>query len=95
MRSRAGPGGSECRRRFRGLKRSRPGRADEPAGPACWARAGEGKGRLGRGERVLGWLGRGRRKKMGRGERMGWVVLGLGPLSISISFSFANSHKLV
>ena len=34
-------------------------------------------------------------EKMGRGERMGWVVLGLGPLSISISFSFANSHKLV
>ena len=77
-----------------GLKRGRPGRAEELAGPACWARGGEGKGRLGRGERVLGWLGRGRRK-MGRGERMGWVVLGLGPLSSSISFSFANSHKLV
>ena len=34
-------------------------------------------------------------KEEGRGERMGWVVLGLGPLSSSISFSFANSHKLV
>ena len=34
-------------------------------------------------------------EKNGPWGKDGWVVLGLGPLSISISFSFANSHKLV
>ena len=51
---------------------------------ACWAARGVRLGRTGPRER-----------KWAVGERMGWVVLGLGPLSISISFSFANSHKLV
>jgi len=65
-----------------GLKRGRPGRAEEPAGPACWARAGEGKGRLGHGERVLGWLGRGRRKN---GP---WGKDGLGCFGFGSSFHF-------
>ena len=62
----------------RALRGTRPVWADrvregEPAGPACWARAGEGKGRLGRGERVLGRLGRERRKKWAVGKE--WAGL--------------------
>ena len=58
-------------------------------GAPVWRRA--------RREEAGGWaeLGWAAGKEMGRGEKMGWVVLGLDPLSISISFSFANSHKLV
>ena len=67
-----------------GRVRGKVGRAEGEAGPVQERERGEGAG--------PDWAAG---KEMGRGERMGWVVLGLGPLSISISFSFVNSHKLV
>ena len=69
-----------------GLKRSRPGRAEEPAGPRRWASAGEGMGRLGRGERV------GRRVDDGLGW-VGWFGLGFSSIPFPLSFLFLNQTK--
>ena len=62
---------------------ARVGPAGRPAGPACWAHAGVGKGRVGL---LLGWV-------LVVGLGLGWVE-GLGFLFPTLLLSKSNSNKV-